>query len=198
MASKEPEGRAPASAKLFRNIIERSAMVNNDEHVFYTSQSMTPDEAHPIRLVISRPVYDVEIDAGLDTKKGGDMLGRDEPDVTRLIDAYWRVKAAFSGYARMSFDPDKAVIHHIAYNFYDCMSGGCPEYVVSIMRYACAEFGVPGDAEVYPGGDNGWHTVADFLAETDGAPDLRDVIGDGTKCLPTLIGLPGPPEDAED
>lgn len=169
---------------LFRNIMERSNMVNNDEHVVYTKRAMTTDDA-PLTLVLSRPVYDLEMSAGLVTENGS-LLGRQEPEATSLIDAYWRVKLTFDRYASIGMfggDLGKAIVHYIAYHFYDCMSGGCPTHVLSILRHACKEFDVDADAEVYPG-DNGWQTISDFLDETSGVADIRDTVD--MKRLPVL------------
>lgn len=174
----------------FRSIVERSAMTNNDEWVSYADSPMSPGDAAPHRLVISRPVYGFEVDAGL-AMEDGSLFGRDEPDATLLADAMWRVKTAFDGYARVGMfggDTAKAITHEIAYGYYDCMSGGISAYVVSILRYACEEFGVPGDTRVYPGGGtDGWHTISDFLKETEGTPDIRKVMGEGVKSLPSLL-----------
>jgi len=161
---------------LFRSIVERSPMVNNDEHVVYTARAMTVGDARG-RLVLSRPVYDLEVSAGLVTEDG-DLFGRREPEATSLIDAHWRVKSAFDGYAAAGmFDGnlDRAVAHYIACSYYDCMSGGCPTHVLSILRHACEEFAIDGGAEVYPGAD-GWHTVTDFLNETAGVVDAKSIV----------------------
>jgi len=135
-------------------------------------------------LVFSRPVYDVEMSAGIETKIDSKIGSAFDPDVTFLIDAYWRVKSAFDGYAvsGMFADPSKAIAHYIACNYYDCMSGGCQAPVLSILRYACEEFGVPNDTDAYPG-DNGWQTIGDFLAETAGTPNIE---GLDMKQLPDL------------
>ncbi len=184
------EGLSVRADKLFRNIVERSAMTNNDEWVSYTDSPMSPGDAAPHKLVISRPVYGFEVDAGLAIEGGSlwDMV--DEPDATRLADALWRVKAAFDGYARAGMfggDMAKAVVHEITFGYYDCMSGGCSTYVLSILRYACEEFNVSGDTNVYPGGPNGWYTISDFLEDTKGMPDIREVMGEGMKSLPSLV-----------
>lgn len=166
-------------------------MTNNDEWVSYTDSPMAPGDASPHKLVISRPVYGFEMDAGL-AVEDGDLFGRDEPEVTRLADALWRVRTTFDGYASVGMfggDMTKVLVHEIAYGFYDCMSGGCPAYVVSILRYACEEFGVPGDTEIYPS-PNGWHTVSDFLDETKGAPDIRAIMGEGMRLLPPILPRP--------
>lgn len=170
---------------LFRSVVERSSMVNNDEHVLYTRRAMEAGDT-PARLVFSRPVYGLELSAGLAAEDGG-LFGRREPEATSLIDAYWRVKSTFDGYASAGMfggDLGKAIIHYIAYHYYDCMSGGCPTHVLSILRHACEEFGVDGAAEVYPG-DDGWTTIADFLAETAGVADIRAVVD--PERLPALI-----------
>lgn len=170
---------------LFRSIVERSPMVNNNEHVVYTRRVMVVGDFRD-RLVFSRPVYDLEVSAGLVTEDGN-LFDRHEPEATSLIDAYWRVKSAFDGYAAAGMfdgDLDGAVAHYIAYSYYDCMSGGCPTHVLSILRHACEELGINGGTEIYPDYVNGWHTVADFLAETAGVVDVKGIVD--IKRLPAL------------
>lgn len=162
----------PAVTGLFRTVVERSSMANNDEWVRYTDRPLAPEDSGPARFVFSRPVYAAETDAGL-VAEDGSLFNRREPEITRFIDAVWRVRDWFPGAVDLfGGDVGKAIVHRIAYNYYDCMSGGMPKYVVSLMRWACEEFGVPGDTEVYPGPDR-WNTISDFLADTADAPDIR-------------------------
>ena len=142
----------------------------------------------PHALVLSRPVYRFEAEAGLDIRDG-DRFGRRDPDETLLADAVWRLRERFAFYAECGMGIDRALVHYIAYGYYDCMSGGMPKYEVSILRAACEEFGVPGETEVYPGRER-WHTVSDFLLDAAGAPDARAAIGPHLGLLLPRLALP--------
>ena len=156
---------------MFRTIVERSPMQNNDERVRYTDRPLAAADVQPHTLVLSRPVYLFEAAAGLDLRDG-DRFGRREPDGTLLADAVWRLRERFAFYAECGMGIDRAVALYIGQGYYDCLSEGMPKYEVSIMRMACEEFGVPGDTEVYPGAER-CHTVSDFMLETAAAPDAR-------------------------
>lgn len=177
---------APATTGLFRTVVEASCMRNNDEWVRYDGAPTAALPEHSrLRLVLSRPVYAAELAAGLSTENGS-LLGRRDPDITLAVDAVWRIREEFPRLVEVFGDVHKVIAHRIAYDYYDCMSGGMPEYVVSLMRWACREFGVPGDTEVYPGPDR-WRTVDDFLADTAGAPDIR-VIDSAEEVSRHLLG----------
>jgi hypothetical protein len=172
---------------VFRTIVERSPMQNNDESVRYTDRPLTAGDVQPHALVFSRPVYLFETTAGLDLRDG-DRFGRREPDETLLADAVWRLRERFTFYAECGMSIDRALALYIGQGYYDCMSEGMPGYEVAIMRMACEVFGVSGDTEVYPGAGR-CHTVSDFMRETAGAPDARAAV-DRLRLGPLLPQLP--------
>jgi len=192
---------SPAATGIFRTVIERSVMQNNDEWASYSDRPVAFDDAAPHRLVFSRPVYETEVEAGLRTEPGS-LFDRNEPEITKVIDAVWRLREKLSAFAALRRAPDldiaKSISHIIAYDYCDCMSGGMPRYVVSIVRWACEEFGVPGETEVYPGAER-WYTVSDFLAETADAPDVRvvDSAQDMSRLLLPSCDVLIEPPDAE-
>lgn len=175
--------------KKWRNIIEMSAMQNNDERVFYSDIEYTQQDVKikdgyfdDPRLVISRPVFDFEVAAGLDTSYSGPRAdywdaGQKEkvPDVTLFLDAYFIIKqqAEFWKSAFKDFSPSWFIAHHVGMSFYDCMSVGFPIYELMICRMLSKDDRVDKTQYVYPTGQEmqeklgrDHYNLQDFLNET--------------------------------
>jgi len=151
---------------IFRTVFELSPMCNNDEWVIH---SETPvDRQKDSRMVMCRPVYQIEIDDGLKVELGLRQRLGSEPEITTLIDAFWRVRDGVV--SAMSWgDLAHAIAHHVAYTYYDCMSEGMPLFQPVVIRMICEQCNVPLDTPVYPKMDNPeddtWYTLADFLGD---------------------------------
>jgi len=164
----------------FRSVVEYSIMSNNDEWVLYSEEAIdrnefdNPEAGH--HLVFCRPVFSYELEAGLNPKISRFPLGSTkEPEVTLLLDAMARLKVQIKERGEVFKLPiERSIVHYIANAYYDCMSGGMPSYCVSIIREAIERLGVSLDLEVYPG-DDGWHTVGDFMEDTKDAEKLSDL-----------------------
>lgn len=188
--------------KKWRNILEMSCMANNDEIVFYSDTNTK--EIKDGHLVLSRPVFDFEVQEGLDTTyKGRREDWREDgpretiPDVTRFLDAYFIIKERAEGWKEImgeKFSPTAFLSEHIASAYYDCMSGGFPLYELMICRLLAQDVSINLDNYVYPcnkehkaktGRDH--YTLLDFLNETD---DTEEKFQDKFKLLMDQFSLP--------
>lgn len=155
---------------MFRNIVEISVMINNDEEVFYTEdeQLSYEEKRSPFsdpKLMLSRPIFDLEIEQGLDTTYKGKKFNEKSPEITKFLDAYFIIKQVASS----DLSPSKIIAFHIGTNFYDAMSGGLPGHELAILRHVILNHEeVNLQEEVYPrhGEKEPWYTIADFLEET--------------------------------
>jgi len=176
---------------LYRVLIERSMIHNNDVHIICVPQGGLPivreksKDGWGMGVVLERPIYQEEIDAGLDTSYTGDAFQAQDqekiPVVTKQIDSLYRLKkyldfsrdiAAKGGPA---FDLQDSITYYVATHYYDCMSGGIDMWDLIILKTVLLHKGYDGTAQVYPRGD-GWSTLDDFLEE------VKDV---GTLEIPT-------------
>jgi len=176
-----------ATIQKWRNIIENSIMINNDESVFYTNKQLTHEiieksYSNGARLKLSRPVFQIEIDAGLDINYNGRKISFDErdeedkaPGITLFIDAYFVIKKGADVWRVISknFNPSEFVARHIAYSFYDCMSGGFPIHELRICRMLAKDSRINKEEYVYPCDEEhtkktgrDYHNISDFLEET--------------------------------
>jgi hypothetical protein len=189
----------------YRNIVERSTLKNNDEYVFYTSLfldrtdervSKLVAEAIPgtnfatSRLMVSRPVFEAE---NLNTEYRGSLHGEKREEITKLLDAFFTMQLSLSWKSKLFHDhgvpvsPSKLLAEYIAYQYYDCMSEGMHHWQVSIARYLCKNPDIDLSTEVYPNsrkGDDGWHTLQDFLNETSDAEDFEATVRKFKLALP--------------
>ena len=179
-------------SKIFRNIVERSHMTHNDETVFYTPEVITVKEFNEFKndnkryagctLVISRPVYPVELTMGLDIQYQGQL---DEEKfnteklrkIVDLIDSYFRIKK----FVDMMFilNPDLSASNILAFyignNYYDCMSGGMSHFEFLITKHLCKHVTVDKSTEVYPNyKEESWSTINDFLNEGNDDSDTLE------------------------
>jgi len=201
---------------MYRTVIERSSMTNNDEAVCYKSSPITYKDVpvHVGHLVFCRPVLQTEIDAGLDLSFKGSSWDEKVSDITRLLDAYYRICQTGEFWitvwkdAKVQPSLSKFLSHEMANQYYDCMSGGCPTWILSILVFLAQDPSVDKDTPVYPGktdstGDggiddlSGWYTIADFLEDAKGhnVPDFGEIF---TKYhLPAMKLLPASIEDTK-
>lgn len=174
---------------MYRNVIERSGMINNDEIITYTDKKLTYDMFNTYKLVISRPVYDFEIEEGLNPIKETGISSFDEkiPKISSFLDGLYRIKVRFDHDKKMfkSASLQKSINHYISYNYYDCMSGGCNVYILSIFRYLIEnmeDFNL--NEPIYPGKDRGkscedkssWYNFNDFLKGIKNIERFEDII----------------------
>jgi len=180
-----------------------SCMINNEEIVFFTDHQVDYKRVKEYvrwgpfdspRLVISRPVFQVELDAGLNTRYKGAVIGYDDdkdekaPEITSAIYALFKLFESLRIHVEiLKANPDDALVEAIAYNFYDCMSGGCSIFFLAACRYLIERYSVDQAKEVYPSGDK-WSTVSDFLKEIEHIPRFELGMLEGIE----LPGLPAP------
>lgn len=209
-----------------RIVIEKTInMVNNDEYVLFRDVDPTilDDLREEVssslyergigKIVVFRLVHPGEIQEGLDTNFQGAKWDEKEPEITAIIDAHSKIKDRYlleKKYGRKGRDEKKAladfVAEYIAYNYYDCLSGGCPKMVLAFMRYLCIS--VNPEATIYPGKVRDhkcesnddmdglpvreckecWYTVQDFMDDMDksGIPWLPDLEEKYSGKLPEL------------
>lgn len=178
----------------YRNIIEMSCMSNNDERIMYTDEELPWDVKikgggfmeHP-KLVISRPVFPEEIEAGLNTSWEGSVWDDNMPkmpDLTLALDDFYKLKRDIDfGRNFLGRDLQSTINNAIAYSFYDCMSGGAGVYFLSACRWFIEHYSLDLNDEVYPAsesrpgsGPRGWYTLGDFLEEIKNIPRIEEMI----------------------
>jgi hypothetical protein len=201
-------------------------MSNNDQHYFYSPFEITYDAIEKIahkfhhrcehpKLVLCRPVFQPEIDAGLDTNAQGDNLAnyKDLPEITRAIDAYYIIKAEADFWIKNVPDrtPSEIIAHHVAYAAFDCMSGGMPLWEAIICRQLALHPSINRDELVYPGKlregemseeeyerehenptSKSWYTLGDWLDmhKDDKFDERIREIAKSLKELPSFLALP--------
>lgn len=177
-------GNSKVAPGLWRNVVELSCMSNNDEVVFYSkNQFLWSDNlkdyfpSSPMRepqLVVSRPVFHVELDQGLMSKETATTYPRPEeaPAVSLFLDAFFKIQRKMALKAELrklgsKVTSSQVLADYIAYSYYDCMSGGMPKYELLILCEALRSYDVDLSTEVYPGKNKSeWYTLQDFLEST--------------------------------
>lgn len=196
---------------MYRIIVELSCMANNDEISFYSEEQASHDTVKSLkrspfddpRLVLCRPVFSQEVDAGLDITKRGSRFDENVPEVTNLLDAFFKIKndvdfwtSVANGKLRMT--PSAFLARHIGNAYYDCMSCGMPGMEAAICAHLCEHPSVNLDELVYPGKNPGdgepseetWYTLGDWLAETRKSEGVQRVRLELARLLATKR-LPG-------
>lgn len=191
------------TSTLYRIIVEFSSMRNNDEWVYFTDRDLSSEDRvealrnelhkqqtmfrHP-KLVMCRPVFKEEIAAKLNTNYDKEYREEKAPEITRFIDAFYRLRDDYLLRKKLNpkFTLTKWAAHYIAYDFYDCMSGGAHQMDLTILQHICRRSDIDTKEQVYPRSaqegeeDTGdlWHTIADFLKEMEESklPKFEDVI----------------------
>lgn len=153
--------------KYWRTVIELSVMINNNEIVVYSEaeivkvdQNIT-DRFGRAMIALSRPVFEEEQLALKGTRKEAETTSQ----LTKKLDAIYKlgqIWSAMKGHTSFS----KFIEHHIAFSYYDCMSGGMPTAEIDVVRRLLVTEKLDPNTRLYPS-DDGWHTIADFLKETE-------------------------------
>lgn len=169
---------------MYRNIVENSSMINNDELVFYTNKELPPVFGYlEHRVTLSRLVSQVEIDEGLDVHFRGDSCDEKVPEITLFLDAHHQVMDEIR--MMLTALPERkeadVLVQMIAYNFYDCMSGGCPHFLSGVLAVMCVTRKVDRNTRVYPkpssvSGSDDWYTVGDFLDDMERRGAIKDIL----------------------
>lgn len=140
----------PKATGKFRWIIELSCMSNNEELVVHADfeidrkqfadselkKKLTAPFQSP-KLVICRPVFEQEIQEGLNVSYIGSLYDQERPKFTTFLDGIYKlaIDLKFMVEHWKSPDPTEMLSHIIAYNFYDCMTGGMPIGMVIGCRH---------------------------------------------------------------
>jgi hypothetical protein len=187
---------------MYRSIVEMSCMQNNDERVLYTEEEILYDQVKEHingnrfdspKLVFSRPVFDAEIDDGLNFAM---ETNNKIPDITRFLDALYRLKVRFDFVRELKkanpqdWDPIPFIIRDITSQFYDCMSGGLPVYLGSIVKEIIDFYpNIDLDMTLYPKDEEEDYLLKDFLKEMENAPDIKQHLTVMRKQIPCLPGF---------
>lgn len=156
--------------RAFRNIVELSPMINNDELVFYSVERIEHAQVAEMirtgRLRLSRPLFEQEFAAGLNPGKATKTDLENIPELTRWLDAFFQIKeqAKFWMSLKPGTSPASVIATLIGQDYYDCMSGGCPKAKMEIYKVLASHPSVDQNEHVYPNKD-GWLTFKDFFAE---------------------------------
>jgi hypothetical protein len=168
----------------FRNIVELSDMSNNDEHVFYTADRLRFEDKETLekvfpprpfknpRLILSRPVFNIEIEKGLKTVIGVvyDSMSVRPPEETLFFDAIFQIKGAVDVVKSWpkEWNPSEFLATYIGNRFYDCMSGGMSRVELSILYHLCKNPLIDQEVDVYPDKENeAWTKIKDFIKEVE-------------------------------
>lgn len=178
----------------WRTITEESIMINNDEYVYYSDRELkedlpdnaSPEEyrayrsANPEHIVFSRPVFDIEVQDGLNVlcKDGISVFDEKIPESTSAIDGMFKLMKHVDLFLNVLHQkPVDAVEEYVASRFYDCMSGGCDVYSLAMCRYLIEKYKFDLNTPVYPSKNgsvvvdgNPWASFADFLKEVENIP----------------------------
>lgn len=161
---------------MFRTIIEETPhMRNNNEFVFYSEKQITDKDTDKmnVKLVFSRPVYPFE--ENLIKKQTVHKFNEKISEETKIMDSFYRCKEFLIKRANLfEIEMSRAVIHEIANDFYDCLSGGCGKYMLSIYCYLLNQFNVDDNELIYPPD----HKVIDFKKECENLeiPNFEEVM----------------------
>jgi len=181
--------------KYSRAIYEKSCMLNNDEVYFQYADQERYDNIvktlktlknqsyfDDIHKVLDRPLFQAEINAGLDIEQvvTMDMLysNRDIfPKITLILDAlYFLYRYLDISINRFKMSPDRAIIRFVAGHYYDCMSDGCSIYSLAMCRFLYEKGGYSLGVEVYPRKD-GYVTMKDFISDIGDIPRFEHNLG---------------------
>ena len=179
---------------MYRTIVELSGMTNNDEYILYTKKQLTHDDIKHGRLVISRPVFEIELEDGLRVEEGvtvskwADSPFAKSPEITQFLDSLFNMKFFTDASKSVSdklISPERFVRHY-ATQYYDCMSGGLPKWAGLIVKEFAEIMNIDKNMELYPKED-GYYTLKDFCREfTDEGDSLKTVMSRLQGELPPL------------
>ena len=168
---------------VFRTITEHTAiMVHCDERVQYTSTQKHWQEYDPkseVKLVISRPIWPEEqLNTSIMNKpicrKENEKVG----DLTDILDAIFIIKEEIEIGKLFKRTPTETIAHTLAYHYYDCLSDGCPIWMLRIIYEVCQDQRIDKGEKVYPNGkgDDTWDTIEDFLESFKDNPILKQTL----------------------
>jgi len=168
---------------MYRTILERSIMTNNDEFIGYTDEQITDDKFNGCDVVLSREVFQEEIEAGLKIHKDFISVWKikdNPPQLTRFLDAVCKFRDYISRWKKVSNDPIhvRNLVRIWATGYYDCMSGGMPLWEGVLIAHISKYFNLDMDMELYPksqeyntpdnpdidknSNNDSWYTLRDF------------------------------------
>lgn len=164
-----------------RAVVEKSSMINNDEYCFRIPAGTEEKfsawvENQGWKIMTIRPLFQEELDAGLTSKDCYSIWDETvkHPSLTNALDAFYRLREYLevtTGKIGMSLED--ALLRDLAYQYYDCLSGGCSIYALVFYARMFRALGTDLTKKIYPSKDT-WHTVGSFLAEMEGREDLPD------------------------
>ncbi len=179
--------------KMYRLVVERSNMSNNDEVIQYVPGQNEEELRETIyrkghKVVVFRPVFPIEISDGLIiSDRQIHMFDEKSPPITQFLDSLFWLKS----WVDLHKDHDipltfKRIIYHYTMNYYDCMSEGLKKYDAALFKelMEVVKDEVDMDMEVYPN-EKGWYTLRDFLASIH-PPDITDLWNKLRQTLPPL------------
>lgn len=146
----------------WRNCIERTNMVNNDEEFIITNEELLKINPTNIfnhgMLIFSRPIYNEELN---------------NSELQRMLDDVYRFKQHLKLYEMLknlgsqTLNASTVLAHIISKNYYDCMSGGCPQYLFQLLLKFANQPSIDKTVKVYPKRGEGdlWYTIQDFIDE---------------------------------
>jgi hypothetical protein len=173
-------------------------MINNDEYIINSEKEFSEDDFHKFsnryhsfynpRIVLSRKIYDKEIEQGLDVKFQGSKFDEKPPEITLLLDAYFRIVKHFSCRLNTNIKSDEFLATYIGTIYYDCMSMGMPHWEIAIMRHIIKKYCIDLNLEVYPNmKSDKWLTLKDFIEETKHIDDIKTLSHLKNLALPSIM-----------
>lgn len=181
--------------KIYRSIVEKSSMINNDEFVSYGDKKDFFRDKNGT-LSLSRPVFQIEIDEGLNiSSKEISTYQEKVPSITKLIDGIYELKKIKDFFELLEKDVNPTIIakDYLGMHFYDCMSGGANSYILWLIKYLCDNNFIEMKTDIYPtDNEKGFYDFYDFCKETErwGENDLKKIIEEynGREEINLLIG----------
>ena len=186
-------------------------MVNNAEYVTHVEREVNwrtfsenkeltslfrrvfSDFSSKPKLVMCRPVLAREIQEGLNLSYMGSVWDEEgAPKITHILDGLWalvqRIQIDMELFNEAGRNPTNIINEIVAYNYYDCMSGGMPTGMLLGCRYIIETYNCDLTTPCYPGhGENPWYTLGDWMDSTKGA-SLEQVLPELD--LSKILGLP--------
>jgi hypothetical protein len=105
----------------------------------------------------------------IDSRFFGHLHKEGVTDTTRFYDALYKIVEMLNFYKNnTNIDLSQALASHVAYSYYDCMSGAMPFWEIFVVRHLCKTRDIDLNIEVYPNsGSEKWYTLADFMKSSD-------------------------------
>jgi hypothetical protein len=173
----------------------------NDEWILYTQSEIKKADVGKYiraamfddpRVVVSRPVFDVEVREGLEVKaKPISSFDEKVPDITKFLDDVFELKDFVSHFKqhrveRPEWDFVHFLVNHFSSAYYDCMAGGVSAYMMSLLSEV-AKIGNMDLSEVVYNGMEKDYTLGDIL-KGEKWPDLTPFLHKIQNQIPS-VGL---------